>query len=69
MKKKNITILINTYGIIVQVSILVNGNNFFFHPYISESVRTWYILSLKTISYGVTSYPDLKSANSRENFN
>ncbi len=60
--------LINTSGIIVQVSILVNGNHFF-HPYISESVGTWYILSLKTMSSGVTPYPDFKSANSRENFN
>ncbi len=60
--------LINTSGIIVQVSILVNGNNFF-HLYISESVKTWYILSLKTMSYGATLYPDFKSANSREDFN
>ncbi len=68
MKKKNTNILINTSGIIVKVSILVNGINFF-HPYISESIGTWYILSLKTMSYGVTPYPDFKSANSRENFN
>ncbi len=61
--------LINTSGIIVQVSILVNGSNFR-HPYISESVGTWYILSLKTMSSGVTPYyPDFKSSNSRENFN
>ncbi len=52
--------LINTSGIIVQVSILVNGNNVF-HLYISESVKTWYILSLKTMSSGVTLYPDFKS--------
>ncbi len=58
--------LINT--IIVQVSILVNGNHFF-HSYISESVGTWYILPLKAMSSGVTPYPDFKSANSRENFN
>ncbi len=60
--------LINASGIIVQVSILVNGNHFF-HPYISESVGTWYILSLKTMSYVVTPYTDFKSANSRENYN
>ncbi len=53
--------LINTSGIIVQVSILVNDNHFL-HPYISESVGILYILSLKTMSYGVTPYPDFKSA-------
>ncbi len=59
--------LINTSGKIVQVSFLVNGNHFF-HPYISESIGAWYVLSLKTMSYGVTR-PDFKSANSRENYN
>ncbi len=68
MKKKSIKIVINTSGIIVQVSILVNGNHFF-HPYISESIGTCYILSLKTMSSGVTPYPDCKLANSRENLN
>ncbi len=68
MKKKNKLILINTSGVIVQVSVLVNGY-LFFHPYISESIGILYILSLKTISYGVTQYSDYKSANSREKFN
>lgn len=40
-----------------------------FQPYISESKGTWYILPLKTMSCGVTPYPDFKSAKFRENFN
>lgn len=59
--------LINTSGMILQVSILVNGNHFF-HPYISKRVGTWCILSLKTMSSGVTPYPDFKSGSSMDNF-
>ncbi len=41
----------------VQVLILVNGTHLFFHLYISESVE-----ALKTMSCGVTPYPDFKMA-------
>lgn len=44
------------------MSILVNANDFF-HPYISKSGQ---IMSLKTMSSGVTPYLDFKVGNSTE---
>ncbi len=45
---------INTSSIIVHV--YFSKCQYFFHPYISDSIGTWYILSLKTMAYGVTPY-------------